>query len=137
MCIKYPQNWNKIEDSRGAWLKISNESAHIRIESLSNKNNQTFDQFTLARINSTQLQFPGRELLNNSATLMGRNYPAHKIVFTYPEDPSDKKGTRFEETQAWTFYNDRYFVISYFTIAKAYNNYLPVFDEIVDSFRPC
>lgn len=138
MCIEYPSVWNKVEDNRGAWLEISNEStAHIRIESLPNKNNQTLDQFTTARINLTNQQFPGRELIDDNATIIGQNYSGHKIVFSHTEEPSDKKGARFEESQAWTVHKNRIFVISYFTVAKDYENYLPVFQNIIDSFKPC
>jgi hypothetical protein len=138
MCFEYPPVWKKIEDSQGAWLKISNESsAHIRVEGLPNKTNQTLDQFTIARINLTKQQFPGREILNDNATLIGQKYPGHRIVFTHTEDPSEKKGLKFEESQAWTAYKDRIFVISYFTMAKLYDNYLPAFQKIIDSFKPC
>lgn len=138
MCIEYPSIWDKIEDNRGAWLKISNDSsAHIRIESLPNENNQTLDQFTIARINLTNQQFPGRELLEDNTTVIGQNYSGHKIVFSHTEEPSDKKGIRFEESQAWTVYKDRIFVISYFTMAKDYDNYLPIVKNIIDSFKPC
>jgi hypothetical protein len=138
MCLKYPSAWNKREDNRGAWLEISNESsARIRIESLPNNNNQTLDQFTTARINLTNQQFPGRELLEDNATIIGQNYSGHKIVFSHTEEPSDKKGIRFEESQAWTVNKDRIFVISYFAMANDYDNYLPIIKNIMDSFKPC
>lgn len=132
--IQYPSNWNKVEDDRGAWFKTSNESAYVRLESIDNKK-QMPAQFSIERINLTKQQFPARELLGENDTTIGSNLTGHQILFKYTEEPSDKKGLQYEQLQVWTIVKVRAYVISYFTRADTFGDYLPVVQRMIESFK--
>lgn len=132
--MQYPSDWKKVEDDRGSWFRNTNESVNVRVESITYQN-QTLDQLRTRQIKLTGQQFPGRVLMESNATTIGDNYPAHKIVFTFPEEPSDLIGTKYKEMQVWTINDSRAYIISYFTTTDAYDNYLPAAQKIIDSFR--
>jgi hypothetical protein len=134
MSIDYPTGWNKIEDNTGSWFRNSNESVNVRIEKLPSQN-KTIDELTKNQINLTKNQFPGQVYVESNATTIGNNYTAHKIVFTFPEEPADPKGTRFKEMKVWTVKEDKAYIFSYFTTKDSYDYYLPLILQMIKSFR--
>lgn len=132
--IQYPSDWKKVEDDRGVWFRTTNESVNLRVESLAYLN-RTLDNLTKRQINLTAQQFPGRSIVELNSVTLRHNYPGIKIVFTYPEDPEDDlQAIRYKEMQFWTIRDGRAYIFSYFTTADAYDNYLPVVNEIIESF---
>jgi hypothetical protein len=134
MSVDYPSLWKIVEDNIGAWFKNTNESVNVRLENLPIQN-RTMDEVTSSQLNLTRNQFPGQVILESNVTTIGNNYPAYKIVFTFPEDPADLTGTWFKELKAWTIWRDKAYVISFFTTNSSYNNYLSQVTKIIDSFR--
>jgi hypothetical protein len=134
MKMDYPADWKKAEDNRGSWFRNGNESMNIRVESLPFQN-QTLDQLTTRQINLTAQQFPAQKILQSNATVIGNNYSAHKLLFTFPEEPSDPKGTNLKELQLWMTNNSRAYILSYFTTNDSFDIYLPVVQKMIESFR--
>jgi serine/threonine-protein kinase len=132
--LEYPSDWKKVEDDRGSWFRNTNESVNVRVESMAYQN-RSLDQLALRQMNLTKQQFPGQVLAESNSTTIGHNYPAGKIVFTFPEEPADLNGTKYKEIQVWTINNSRAYIISYFTTMDEYDNYLPIAQKIIDSFR--
>lgn len=132
--IQYPSDWKKVEDDRGSWFRNTNESVNVRVESMAYQN-RSLDQLTIRQSNLTRQQFPGQTLAESDSTTIGDNYPAHKIVFTFPEEPNALNGREFKEMQVWTINNSRAYIISYFTTVDDYDNYLPMAQKIINSFR--
>jgi hypothetical protein len=131
--IDYPSKWKQVEDDRGSWFRTENESANVRIESLPFQN-QTLDQLTISQTNLTAQQFPDQKILDSNVTKIGNNYTAHKLLFTFPEEPADPKGTHMREMKLWTTNNDRAYIFSYFTTNDTFDSYLPVIQKMIESF---
>jgi hypothetical protein len=134
MSISYPANWKKVEDYSGSWFRNSNESVNVRLERLPGQN-LTINEVTNSQLNLTRNQFPGQKILESNTTTIGNNYPAHKIVFTFPEEPADPKGLILKELKAWTIGQNSAYVISYFTTNSSYSYYLPQITKMIGSFR--
>jgi hypothetical protein len=132
--IDYPSKWKQVEDNRGSWFRTENESANVRIESLPFQN-QTLGQLTISQTNLTAQQFPDQKILESNVTKMGDNYTAHKLLFTFPEEPADPKGTHLREIKFWTTANDRAYVFSYFSTNDTFDFYLPLVQKMIESFR--
>lgn len=132
--IQYPSDWKKVEDDRGIWFRTTNESVNLRVESLAYLN-RTLDNLTKRQINLTAQQFPGQSIIELNSVILRHNYPGHKIVFTYPEEPTDLQAIMYKEMQFWTVRDGRAYIFSYFTTADAYDNYLPLVKKIIDSFE--
>jgi hypothetical protein len=134
MSMEYPTEWKKVEDNTGSWFRNANESVNVRIESLPGQNRTMF-QLLSSQLNLTRNQFPGQVILESNDTTMGNNYPAHKIVFTFPEEPADPKGTKFKELKVWTISGNNAYVITYFTTVDSYDYFLPIITKMTDSFN--
>ena len=130
----YPSDWKKIEDFRGTWFRNSNESINVRVESIPYPNGE-LKELTSRQINLTRQQFPGQAITELNSTTFLDDYPAHKIVFTFPEEPSDLQGLQYKEMQVWSTRDGRAYIISYFTTTDAYDIYLPIIKKIIDSFE--
>jgi hypothetical protein len=132
--MQYPSDWKQIEDFQGSWFRNANESVNVRVESVAYPNG-SLGELTTRQVNLTEHQFPGQVIVESNETTIGDNYTAHKIVFTYPEAPSDPRRIIFKELQVLTINDIRAYIISYFTLADAYENYLPTVQKMIDSFR--
>jgi serine/threonine-protein kinase len=130
--ILYPSDWKKIEDFRGSWFRNFNESVNMRMEII--PWNRSLDDLTSNQISLIEQQFPRQELIESNATTIGANYTGHKIVFTFPEEPRNLD-VKFKEMKVWTINGSRGYIISYFTPTDPYDNYLPIAQKIIDSFR--
>jgi len=132
--MQYPSEWKQIEDFQGSWFRNTNESVNVRAESITFPNG-SLDDLTTRQLNLTKHQFPGQKVLESNIATIGDLYTAHKIVFTFPEEPNDPRKILFKEMQVLTLNGTRGFIISYFTRADSYDYYLPVVQKIIDSFR--
>ena len=130
--ILYPSDWKKIEDSSGSWFRNMNESVNLRIESIPFLNGG-LDELGTEQINLTEHQFPGSNLVESNQTTIGNRYDAHRIVFTYPEVPSDLI-PKMKELKVWAANGSRAYIISYFTTIEEYGSYLSLAQKIIDSF---
>jgi eukaryotic-like serine/threonine-protein kinase len=130
----YPSDWKKIEDFSGSWFRSSNGSINVRVESIPYPKGG-LKELTTRQVNLTGQQFPEQTIAELNSTTFGHDYPAGKIVFTFPEDPSDLQGITYKEMQVWTTKYGRAYILSYFTTADAYDNYLPIIKKIINSFE--
>jgi len=131
--MQYPSDWKKIEDFRGSWFRNFNESVNMRVEIVPN-GNRTLDQLTENQTSLIEHQFPLQKMVESKAVTIGENYNAHKIVFTFPEEPRNLDA-KFKEMKVWTISGNRGYIISYFTPAGLYDTYLPIAETVVDSLR--
>jgi hypothetical protein len=135
MKMLYPSDWKKIEDFRGTWFRNSNDSVNVRVESIPYSNG-ALKELTARQINLTRQQFPGQAITELNSTTFLDGYPAHRIVFTYPEEPLDLQGVQYKkEMQVWSTRDGRAYIISYFTTTDAYDIYFPIIKKMVDSFE--
>jgi len=65
---------------------------------------------------------------NQNATLAGN--PAHQIFLDYSYDKNSK-----DATEIWTIKDDKIYIIEFVAQDKYYNLYLPVVNEIINSFQ--
>jgi hypothetical protein len=132
--VHYPSEWQRFEDFRGSWFRNANDSVNVRLESITYQNGSLHELVAQQR-KLTGNQFPGLEVIESNQTKIGNNYPAFKLVFTYPEAPSDPRRIIFKEMQVLAANGTRAFIISYFTTADAFDHYLPIVNRMIDSFR--
>ena len=129
----YPWWWKKIEDPRGVWFRTVNDSANVRFESISYPNS-SLDSLVDNQTKLVNQQFPGQVLLESNKTSIGDNYEAYRLVFIFPEVPADLNN-KVKEMQVGTLNSNRAYIVSYFTSLEAYDNYLPIVEKIINSFR--
>ncbi len=65
---------------------------------------------------------------NQNATLAGN--PAHQIFLDYSYDKNSK-----DATEIWTIKDDKIYIIEFVAQDKYYELYLPVVNEIINSFQ--
>jgi hypothetical protein len=128
---EYPENWGRLDlsflqnDSANIDfypLDDASGSKHVRIqvETIQSAQNMTLEQYTEAKINSTE----GQILESNSTTLA--DLPAHEIVFT---------NAGLQKIQVWTIKDDRIFTITYEADEEDFQNDLLVAERMIESFQ--
>jgi serine/threonine-protein kinase len=104
----------------------------ISIENLSSPN-ISLAQFTLKQIRILTESPSGYQVIESAPTTIGRDGNlAHKIIYcgTSVFDKHTIKGL-----EVWTIKQDKAYMITSFTAAEEYSNYLPIIQEMVDSFN--
>ena len=128
---EYPADWGRLDlsfllnnsaDIDFYPLDDTSGSKHIRIqvETISSAQNMTFEQYSNARINSTEGQILG----SNSTALAG--LPAREIVFTNMD---------LKTMQVWTVKDDRVYAISYIAPEEDFQDDFQVAKRMAESFR--
>jgi hypothetical protein len=128
---EYPADWGRLDlsfllnnsaDIDFYPLDDTSGSKHIRIqvETIPLAQNMTFEQYSNARINSTE----GQILELNSTALAG--LPAREIVFT---------NVGLRTMQVWTVKDDRAYTISYIAPEEDFQNDLDVAKRMTESFQ--
>ena len=129
--IQYPENWGRLDlsflqndsaDIDFYPLDDASGSKHVRIqiETMQSAQNMTLEQYSEAKINSTE----GQILESNSTTLT--DLPAHEIVFT---------NVGLQKIQVWTIKDDRIFTIIYEADEEDFQNDLLVAERMIESFQ--
>lgn len=130
---EYPANWGRLDLS---FSQLQSDAAnidfyplddifgskHVRIqvENMQSTQNMTLEQYSSAKINSTE----GQILESNLTTLAG--LPAHKIVFT---------DAGLQKMQVWTIKDARIFTITYEADEEDFQNDLQVAQGMIESFQ--
>jgi serine/threonine-protein kinase len=128
---EYPADWGRLDlsflqndsaDIDFYPLDDPSGSIHIRIqiETIPQAQNMTIEQYSNAKINSTE----GQILESNSTALAG--LPAREIVFT---------NGGLENTQVWTIKDDRVYTITYTAPEEDFQNDLQVAQRLIESFQ--
>jgi serine/threonine-protein kinase len=128
---EYPADWGRLDlsfllnnsaDIDFYPLDDTSGSKHIRIqvETIPSAQNMTFEQYSNARINSTE----GQILESNSTTLAG--LPAREIVFT---------NVGLRTIQVWTIKDNRAYTITYVAEEEDFQNDLDVANRMTESFQ--
>jgi eukaryotic-like serine/threonine-protein kinase len=128
---EYPADWGRLDlsfllnnsaDIDFYPLDDTSGSKHIRIqvETILSTQNMTLEQYSNARINSTEGQILG----SNSTVLSG--LPAREIVFTNMD---------LKTMQMWTVKDDRVYVISYIAPEENFQNDLLIAKRMIESFQ--
>jgi hypothetical protein len=128
---EYPADWGRLDlsfllnnsaDIDFYPLDDTSGSKHIRIqvETIVSAQNMTLEQYSNARINSTEGQILG----SNSTVLSG--LPAREIVFTSMD---------LRTMQVWTVKDDRVYAISYMAPEGDFQNDLPIAKRMIESFQ--
>jgi eukaryotic-like serine/threonine-protein kinase len=128
---EYPVNWGRLDlsflqndsaDIDFYPLDDASGSKHVRIqiEAVQSAQDMTLEQYSEAKINSTE----GQILESNSTTLA--DLPAHEIVFT---------NAGLQKIQVWTIKDDRIFTITYEADEEDFQNDLLVAERMIESFQ--
>jgi eukaryotic-like serine/threonine-protein kinase len=128
---EYPADWGRLDlsfllnnsaDIDFYPLDDTSGSKHIRIqvETILSAHNMTLEQYSNARINSTEGQILG----SNSTILSG--LPAREIVFT---------STDLKTMQVWTVKDGRVYAISYIAPEEDFQNDLLIAKRMIESFQ--
>jgi len=128
---EYPADWGRLDlsfllnnsaDIDFYPLDDTSGSKHIRIqvETIPSAQNMTFEQYSNARINSTEGQILG----SNSTALAG--LPAREIVFTNMD---------LKTMQVWTVKDDRVYAISYIAPEEDFQDDFQVAKRMAESFQ--
>ena len=128
---EYPVNWGRLDlsflqndsaDIDFYPLDDASGSKHVRIqiETMQSAQNMTLEQYSEAKINSTE----GQILESNSTALI--DLPAHEIVFT---------NVGLQKIQVWTIKDDRIFTITYEADEEDFQNNLLVAERMIESFQ--
>jgi eukaryotic-like serine/threonine-protein kinase len=129
--IQYPENWGRLDlsflqndsaDIDFYPLDDASGSKHVRIqiETMQSAQNMTLEQYSEAKINSTE----GQILESNSTTLA--DLPAHEIIFT---------NAGLQKIQVWTIKDARIFTVTYEVDEEDFQNDLLVAERMIESFR--
>jgi plastocyanin len=134
--IQYPSNWEKMEQQTGG-LNVTfksppenpsdtfQEILGISIMNLPSEN-ISLNQVTDAHINTLNKSLPNLQINESTAATLADN-PAHTVVYT--------NNTRFEVMESWTVKGDRAYLVIYIAEAAKYSGYLPVIQQMLDSFE--
>ena len=128
---EYPADWGRLDlsfllnnsaDIDFYPLDDTSGSKHIRIqvETIPSAQNMTFEQYSNAKISSTE----GQILESNSTALAG--LPAHEIVFT---------NVGLKTIQVWTIKEDRVYTITYTAPEEDFQNDLLIAKRMIESFQ--
>jgi eukaryotic-like serine/threonine-protein kinase len=128
---EYPVNWGRLDlsflqndsaDIDFYPLDDASGSKHVRIqiETMQSAQNMTLEQYSEAKINSTE----GQILESNSTTLA--DLPAHETVFT---------NAGLQKIQVWTIKDDRIFTITYEADEEDFQNDLMIAERMIESFQ--
>jgi serine/threonine-protein kinase len=128
---EYPADWGRLDlsfllnnsaDIDFYPLDDTSGSKHLRIqvETKLSGQNMTLEQYSNARINSTEGQ-----ILGSNSTVLS-DLPAREIVFTNMD---------LKTMQVWTVKDDRVYVISYVAPEEDFQNDLLIAKRMIGSFQ--
>ncbi len=135
--LEYPSNWTKEESLSPPSLLLYSprlsatdeapESMAITTEVVSS--DTSLKEYSNSALNVLRTQFPSMNLLETSNSTLSA-YPANQIIYTYFVN-----GVELKNMQVWTIVNDMVYVITYGGTLDEFNDSLPVFHNMVNSFR--
>jgi hypothetical protein len=97
------------------------------------KQNTTLNGFTSATLDKAKQSLPGFQLIESNATTLAGT-PAHKITYAFAStDPSVQ--LPFLSMNVWTIKQSKVYNISYTEAKSNYVKYLPIVQNIIDSFK--
>jgi len=129
--LEYPFDWAKEESitfvSPMSTIDEAPESIAVTTEILTT--DLTLDEYSNSAVSLLEEQFPNFALLEKvNATLSG--FPAHQIVYTYTQD-----GMELKLMQIWAIAYEMVYALTYAGIPTEFDDALPVFQNMVDSFE--
>lgn len=129
--LEYPSNWTKDESitfvSPMSKTDEAPESISITTEVI--PANTTLGEYSNSAVRLLEEQFPDFTLLEFvNSTLSG--FPAQQIVYTYTEGETELK-----LMQIWAVADGTAYALTYAGIPTEFNDALPVFQNMVDSFE--
>jgi eukaryotic-like serine/threonine-protein kinase len=141
--IQYPINWTLGEhpyadrflvDFTPALKNISDSApATVTLSIETVKQNTTLNGFTIATLDKAKQSLPGFQIIESNATILAGN-PAHRITYAFAStDPSIQ--LPFLSMNVWTIKHSKVYNISYTEAKPNYVKYLPIVQNIIDSFK--
>ncbi len=129
--LEYPSDWTKDESitfvSPMSETDEAPESISITTEII--PTNLTLGEYSNSALRLLEEQFPDFTLLELvNSTLSG--FPAQQIVYTYTQD-----GTELKLMQIWAVADGTVYALTYGGIPAEFNDALPDFQSMVDSFE--
>ena len=148
--IQYPSNWeiDTYQGSEGEDIVYAvdfdspyendsdrfPDSVSIDVERLSAKNME-LDKYAESIINYYRESFPSFNLIesNTNSTLAG--YPAYGLTYTIIYSRFGENDINIKTREIGTIVSDRAYYITYHAEARKYDNYLPIIQQMIDSFK--
>lgn len=143
IAIQYPSNWQKVEQSggslsdnfgnvvsfnspQGSLSQAPSASISLKIQDLTMS--MSLGQYSTAHLNSMKGHSGNVILGSGPTTLAGQ--PAYKVIYT----ENSQLGGPTKIAEIWTIVGNRAYTILYTADEINYATYLPIGQQIVDSF---
>ena len=105
-------------------------TADLNVENL-DESEATLSEYANTRVNELQEQRPEFQLISNEPTTIS-DKPAQKVVYTFEREEDGKTN---KVMRIWTISEDKLYTLAYIAESGQYDQYLPTFQRMVDSFR--
>jgi hypothetical protein len=131
--IQYPSDWELQEESNDKLRFIKQEgfvTADLNVENL-DEAGTTLSEYANTRVNELQAQRPEFQLISNDPITISNN-PAQKAVYTFEREEDGKTN---KVTRIWSINEGKLYTLAYIAESSQYDQYLPSFQRMVDSFR--
>ena len=131
--IQYPSDWELQEESNGKLRFIKQEgfvTADLNVENLDGSET-TLSEYASTRVNELQTQRPEFQLISSEPTTIS-NKPAQKVVYTFEREEDGKTN---KVMRIWSIDQGKLYTLAYIAESGQYDQYLPTFQRMVDSFR--
>ena len=131
--IQYPSDWELQEESDDKLRFIKQEgfvTADLNVEDI-DQSDTTLSEYAITRINELRTQRPEFQLVSNEPTTISKNIPAQKVVYTFEREEDGKAN---KVMRIWSANEGKLYTLAYIAESSQYDQYLPKFQRMVDSF---
>ena len=132
--IQYPSDWQLIEESKDK-LNFVKQKGFVTVD-LNTENldpsDTTLSEYANTRVTELRTQRPNFQLIDYETIIISNDKQAQKVIysFTREEDAKTNKVMRI-----WTVNEGKLYTLAYIAESSLYDRYLPMFQQMVDSFR--
>ena len=129
--IKYPQQWNKVENQYSVSFTAPYETFDNFSEALTisvvdwSPDQITLDKYTLINMSQLMANYPGINI-NHSFRITLDNVPAQEIVYSW---------SQFRFLQIWAVRNSKTYLITFIAEISHYSEHFEIAKEMINSFR--
>jgi eukaryotic-like serine/threonine-protein kinase len=107
----------------------------LSITNTSDTKIQTMDSLTKQNLNLANHSLPNFQLIESNKSTFGNN-PAYRIVYTFVDPSTISPSTsQFKSMNIWTIKGHNVYTLSYSQPTSEYDRYIPIIQQMVDSFE--
>ena len=132
--IQYPSDWKLLEESNDKLRFIKQEgfvTAELNVKEI-DQSDATLPEYASTRVNELRTQRPDFQLLSFEPTMISNDIPAQKVVYTFEREEDGKTN---KVMRIWSINEGKLYTLAYIAESSQYDQYLPIFQKMVDSFH--